>query len=128
MRLVPVDDELFLLAIGDNILAHAVRFTIRIVQNGVIRRLKDPAGARQAVFGRVNGLAGSLGWKITDKKTDWHRRLILGIDPRKKVASAKALDEIEARAEEEVVKAVEFAEASPEPAMAELYTDIYADN
>ena len=40
---------------------------------------------------------------------------------------AKALDEIEARAEEEVVKAVEFAEATPEPAMEELYTDIYAD-
>jgi len=45
----------------------------------------------------------------------------------KKVATRKALDEIEARAEEEVVKAVEFAEASPEPAMAELYSDIYAD-
>jgi pyruvate dehydrogenase E1 component alpha subunit len=45
----------------------------------------------------------------------------------KKVATRKALDEIEARAEEEVVKAVEFAEASPEPAMEELYADIYAD-
>jgi TPP-dependent pyruvate/acetoin dehydrogenase alpha subunit len=37
------------------------------------------------------------------------------------------LDEIEARAEAEVVKAVEFAEASPEPAMEELYSNIYAD-
>jgi pyruvate dehydrogenase E1 component alpha subunit len=45
----------------------------------------------------------------------------------KKVASRKALDEIEARVEEEVVKAVEFAEASPEPAMEDLYADIYAD-
>jgi pyruvate dehydrogenase E1 component alpha subunit len=45
----------------------------------------------------------------------------------KKVATRKALDEIEARVEEEVVKAVEFAEASPEPAMEELFTDIYAD-
>jgi len=45
----------------------------------------------------------------------------------KKVTTRKALDEIEARVEEEIIKAVEFAEASPEPAMEELYTDIYAD-
>ncbi|MFN8412516.1 MAG: pyruvate dehydrogenase (acetyl-transferring) E1 component subunit alpha [Anaerolineales bacterium] len=45
----------------------------------------------------------------------------------KKIATRKALDEIEARAEEEVVKAVEFAETSPEPAMEELFKDIYAD-
>ncbi len=45
----------------------------------------------------------------------------------KKVATRKVLDEIEARAEEEVVKAVEFAETSPEPAMDELFKDIYAD-
>ncbi len=46
----------------------------------------------------------------------------------KKVASRKALDEIEARVEEEVVKAVEFAEASPEPAIEALFEDVYADN
>jgi len=45
----------------------------------------------------------------------------------KKVATRKALDEIEVCAEEEVAKAVEFAEASPEPAMEELYSDIYAE-
>jgi pyruvate dehydrogenase E1 component alpha subunit len=45
----------------------------------------------------------------------------------KKVATAKVLDEIEARAEEEIVKAVEFAETSPEPAPEELFSDIYAD-
>jgi len=45
----------------------------------------------------------------------------------KKVATSKALDEIEVRAEEDVVKAVEFAEASPEPAMEELYSNIYVD-
>jgi TPP-dependent pyruvate/acetoin dehydrogenase alpha subunit len=37
------------------------------------------------------------------------------------------LDEIEARVEEEVIKSVEFAETSPEPALEELFTDIYAD-
>jgi len=45
----------------------------------------------------------------------------------KKIATRKALNEIEARVEEEVAKAVEFAEASPEPAMEELYSNIYAD-
>ena len=45
----------------------------------------------------------------------------------KKVANAKALDEIDARADEEVVKAVEFAEASPEPGMEELFANIYTE-
>jgi pyruvate dehydrogenase E1 component alpha subunit len=45
----------------------------------------------------------------------------------KKTISAKALDEIDAQVEEEVNKAVEFAESSPEPAMEELFTDIYVD-
>jgi pyruvate dehydrogenase E1 component alpha subunit len=46
----------------------------------------------------------------------------------KKAATRKALDEIEARVEEEVQKAVEFAETSPEPALEELFTDVYAEN
>lgn len=44
-----------------------------------------------------------------------------------KVAAKKALDEIEARVEEEVVKAVEFAETSPEPALEALFEDVYVD-
>jgi len=46
----------------------------------------------------------------------------------KKVATRKGLDDIEAQVEEEVTKAVEFAETSPEPAMEELFTDLYAEN
>ncbi|MCZ2122904.1 MAG: pyruvate dehydrogenase (acetyl-transferring) E1 component subunit alpha [Anaerolineales bacterium] len=46
----------------------------------------------------------------------------------KKIATRKQLDEIETRAEEDVRKAVEFAESSPEPAMEELFTNIYVDN
>jgi pyruvate dehydrogenase E1 component alpha subunit len=46
----------------------------------------------------------------------------------KKTATRKTLDEIEARVEEEVAKAVEFAETSPEPAMEELFTDIFVEN
>lgn len=45
----------------------------------------------------------------------------------KKIATKKQLDEIEARAEEEVVKAVEFAENSPEPTMDDLFKNIYAE-
>jgi pyruvate dehydrogenase E1 component alpha subunit len=40
---------------------------------------------------------------------------------------AKTLDEIEARASEDVQKAVEFAEASPEPALESLFDDIYVE-
>jgi len=46
----------------------------------------------------------------------------------KKIATRKGLDEIETRVEEEVAKAVEFAEASPDPAMEDLFKDIYVDN
>ncbi|HJR82285.1 MAG TPA: pyruvate dehydrogenase (acetyl-transferring) E1 component subunit alpha [Anaerolineales bacterium] len=45
----------------------------------------------------------------------------------KKTATAKALDEIEARVDEEVNKAVEFAEQSPEPSMEELFKHIYVE-
>jgi pyruvate dehydrogenase E1 component alpha subunit len=61
-------------------------------------------------------------WQENDPIGIFNKQLL-----EKKVATAKVLDEIEARAEQEVIKAVEFAEASPEPAMAELFTDIYAD-
>ncbi len=44
-----------------------------------------------------------------------------------KVTTPKGLDEIEARVEEEVAKAVEFAETSPEPTMEDLFKDIYAE-
>jgi TPP-dependent pyruvate/acetoin dehydrogenase alpha subunit len=46
----------------------------------------------------------------------------------KKVATRKGLDEIETGVEEEVNKAVEFAESSPEPTMEELFTDVFVDN
>ncbi len=43
-----------------------------------------------------------------------------------KLASEKALDEIDAQALEQVDHAVQFAEASPEPTMEDLYKDVYA--
>ena len=44
-----------------------------------------------------------------------------------KKATASALDEIEARAMQEAVKAVEFGEASPEPAPEALFEDVYVE-
>lgn len=46
---------------------------------------------------------------------------------KKKVATEAQLDELEAQAETETNQAVEFAEASPEPGLEELFADIYAD-
>ena len=45
----------------------------------------------------------------------------------KKVATRKALDEIEARVEEDQQRRSKFAETSPKLTMEDLYTDIYAD-
>lgn len=44
-----------------------------------------------------------------------------------KAADEARLDELDARAKSETNKSVEFAEASPEPGLDELYADIYAD-
>ncbi len=61
-------------------------------------------------------------WQETDPIGIFRKHLI-----EDKKATAKALDEIDARVEEEVNKAVEFAETSPEPAMEDLFKDIYAE-
>jgi len=60
-------------------------------------------------------------WEESDPIGIFHADLI-----KKKVAETE-LDKIVARAEKEVNSAVEFAEASPEPGMDELFKDIYAD-
>ena len=46
---------------------------------------------------------------------------------KEKIATKKELDSIDTQVEEEVQAAVQFAESSPEPAMEELFTDIYVD-
>ena len=53
---------------------------------------------------------------------DWHFPAYLTTN---KQATDKDLDEIEQRALADVQKAVEFAEASPEPALESLFDDIY---
>jgi pyruvate dehydrogenase E1 component alpha subunit len=61
-------------------------------------------------------------WQETDPIGIFRKHLI-----EKKTATAKALDEVEARVEEEVNKAVEFAEQSPEPQLEELFKDVYVE-
>ena len=71
-------------------------------------------------------------YRQSDEVKKWQENDPIGIFNKylldKKIATAKNLDEIEARVEEEVIKAVEFAETSPEPALEELFTDIFVDN
>ena len=62
-------------------------------------------------------------WEESDPIGIFRKQLL-----ERKAATAKALDEIESRVDEEVIKAVEFAEASPEPAPEDLFADIYAEN
>ncbi len=71
-------------------------------------------------------------YRTQDEVKKWHEKDPIGIFRKylldKKVATAKALDEIEARVDEEVQKAVEFAENSPEPALEELFTNVYVED
>ncbi len=71
-------------------------------------------------------------YRKAEEVKQWHEKDPIGLFRKvlldKKVASAKALDEIEAAVDVEVNQAVEFAESSPEPALDELFVDIYADN
>jgi len=62
-------------------------------------------------------------WEESDPIGIFRKQLL-----EKKTATAKALDEIESHVDEEVAKAVEFAEASPEPAIEDLFADIYVEN
>jgi pyruvate dehydrogenase E1 component alpha subunit len=62
-------------------------------------------------------------WQEEDPIGIYRRELLNG-----KKASKEELDDLEMKVEAEVQDAVEFAEASPEPAPEELFTHIYADN
>jgi pyruvate dehydrogenase E1 component alpha subunit len=70
-------------------------------------------------------------YRKQDEVKKWQENDPIGIFRKhllgKKTATAKALDEIEARVEDEVNKAVEFAETSPEPSMEELFKDVYTE-
>jgi pyruvate dehydrogenase E1 component alpha subunit len=61
-------------------------------------------------------------WEASDPIGIYRKCLI-----ENKIATGKVLDEMDAQIMGEVVQAVEFAETSPEPALEDLYKDIYAD-
>jgi len=61
-------------------------------------------------------------WEESDPIGMYRRFLV-----EKKVAGAKALDDMDEKAMREVDAAVQFAEASPEPSPESLYEDVYAD-
>jgi len=61
-------------------------------------------------------------WEESDPIGIYRKYLI-----ENKIASGKALDDIDAQVAQEVNQAVEFAETSPEPTMEDLYKDVYAD-
>jgi pyruvate dehydrogenase E1 component alpha subunit len=60
-------------------------------------------------------------WEESDPIGIFHKEL------EQQNIPAAELDEIDARVEMEIVKAVEFAEASPEPRLEDLFENIYAD-
>jgi pyruvate dehydrogenase E1 component alpha subunit len=70
-------------------------------------------------------------YRKSDEVKQWQESDPIGIYRRylleNKLASSKVLDEIDEKVATEVERAVEFAEASPEPAPEELYKDVYAD-
>jgi pyruvate dehydrogenase E1 component alpha subunit len=61
-------------------------------------------------------------WQESDPIGLFRKHLV-----EKKAATLKALDGIDEQVEVEVNQAVEFAETSPEPALEDLYADVYAD-
>ena len=61
-------------------------------------------------------------WQETDPIGIYRAHMIA-----EKIATEAELDKIDDKVEEEGQAAVQFAEASPEPALEELFTDIYAD-
>ncbi len=61
-------------------------------------------------------------WEESDPIGIFRKHLL-----EKKTASSKALDEIDSAVDAEVSKAVEFAESSPEPALEELFTNVFVE-
>lgn len=70
-------------------------------------------------------------YRTQDEVKRWQENDPIGIFRtallKKKNITAAELDEIEARAEADTQKAVEFAEASPEPGPDELFRDVYVE-
>ena len=100
---------------------------------GFIRKERQPYFLEVDTYRfRGHSMGDPERYRKAEEVKQWQENDPIGIFNKylldKKAATRKALDEIEARVEEEVAKAVEFAETSPEPALEELFTDLYAEN
>jgi len=97
-----------------------------------VRRTGEPSLLEVVTYRfRGHSMGDPERYRTQEEVKKWQDNDPIGIFRRqltaKKAATLKALDEIDARAEQEVQKAVEFAEASPEPGMEELFKDIYVE-
>ncbi|MBV6452480.1 MAG: Acetoin:2,6-dichlorophenolindophenol oxidoreductase subunit alpha [Anaerolineales bacterium] len=98
-----------------------------------VRKNSDPYFLEVVTYRyRGHSMGDPERYRTQDEVKKWHEKDPIGIFRKylldKKVATAKALDEIEARVDEEVQKAVEFAENSLEPALEELFTNVYVED
>ena len=70
-------------------------------------------------------------YRKQDEVRRWQENDPIGIHRKylveNKLASSKTLDDVDAKVMDEVEQAVQFAEASPEPTLEDLYADVYAD-
>jgi pyruvate dehydrogenase E1 component alpha subunit len=69
-------------------------------------------------------------YRTKEEIAEWRKRDPIGLVEARLLEAGvpeATLDEIKAEAKAVVDEAVKFAEESPEPALAELYTDVYAE-
>jgi pyruvate dehydrogenase E1 component alpha subunit len=87
-----------------------------------IAKVRSGSGPRMLEVLTYRKQAEVKKWEEHDPIGAFHAYLI-----GNKKATAKVLEELEVRAAEEVQKAVEFAEASPEPGLDTLFDNVYVE-
>jgi pyruvate dehydrogenase E1 component alpha subunit len=113
---------------GMNIMAvyEAARKAIETVRSGSGPRMLEVMTYRY----RGHSMGDPERYRKQEEVKKWEEQDPIGIYrsylTKNKIATGQVLDEIDAHAVEDVNKAVEFAEASPEPALDTLFDDIYA--
>src|SRR2546423_260267 len=86
MRPVPIQNQLTLFSLSNQVPVRLERGSSRQIEGDPVRSQRNPTGARQAVLGRVNGVAGTLAGEISYEKTNRRRRGTILILARQKIA------------------------------------------